>query len=936
MKHGINFFFLHFIIFSFKFILSFSPNKTYNSYCPNYSLLQFSNIFSKANSISLSIWTKEYIVSNISKFFSDIPYFITTTKTGNISIISQKKILFSIDLNKKMYQTEYKTNLKLENITHEENLILPMEGKLFKTNLETENSGEFTTPIKDLVDSTPFSMPFCRNYYFAGNKSYSLIEIINKDNNNNNKFNKNINLEKIILVDYNLNCEKDKIQFWDTIVTNILFFDKNENYYLIGNNKKMNIDENILIYENYDILEKYMKEYFGNDYNDFLYIHGYDKEKKKYIKLYDFNTYIHIMQNNTIDNNFEEQYINDFLNNNDNNIINEFDYNKKIIYHELDLIIYYCIVSFIILWAIIIILNNFLFKFFFSIKTGLKKIFTKKSKNKISKINTENIIKENEIPYNEIFTNIKNYFKPNTTNKNSPKNEINKMRILLQKDIKSIKIKDDSFNLRYFEKKFTKNFESEFKEKSMIEKKKELWIYQAKKISEFRPKTRLEKDFKEITFIKKSIFHNSIDVILKAKHKIDEQIYAIKIKKLTNPNEEQSIIAEAQNMKKIRSKHIVEYITCWLDSSVGGFDYLFDDDNKIIDRKKEIKEIEEISEDTKDDIFFSSKNNSKISEIDINIKTKLSNEVKNDHYIKQLYTREVLSDDECTKNKKKKINIDNIYYQKKDIKEENTITNNNKDHHHQNKKIKLKDQNSYIDDSSIIKKKSQNQKNISDLSIYFFIQMEFCQQMTLSQYIQDHSISKINNKVMYTFTYQLIKSLAKIHAKNIIHANINPENIFVINEDSIKIGDFSSAKDIELTFKKRTNKDNTKPQSQSYKNIMEFYNKDEIQTGFAEESLYSSPEQKKGNGISKKSDIYSVGLVLYEMCKCYSDEDKRNKGIKHLKKHKILDDKFKRDYGLQSNLILQMIEDDEDKRPSCLELLEDKDMQNWKFIVNEN
>ena len=31
-----------------------------------------------------------------------------------------------------------------------------------------------------------------------------------------------------------------------------------------------------------------------------------------------------------------------------------------------------------------------------------------------------------------------------------------------------------------------------------------------------------------------------------------------------------------------------------------------------------------------------------------------------------------------------------------------------------------------------------------------------------------------------------------------------------------------------------------------------------------------------------------------------------------------------------------MIEDDEDKRPSCLELLEDKDMQNWKFIVNEN
>jgi hypothetical protein len=113
--------------------------------------------------------------------------------------------------------------------------------------------------------------------------------------------------------------------------------------------------------------------------------------------------------------------------------------------------------------------------------------------------------------------------------------------------------------------------------------------------------TRLEKDFKEITPLKKSIFRNSIDVLLKAKHKIDEQLYAIKIKKLTNPNEEQSIIAEAQNMKKIRSKHIVEYITCWLDSSVGDLEYLFNENKE----KKEEKN---------DDVFFSSKSNSKVPE----------------------------------------------------------------------------------------------------------------------------------------------------------------------------------------------------------------------------------------------------------------------------------------------------------------------------------
>lgn len=106
-------------------------------------------------------------------------------------------------------------------------------------------------------------------------------------------------------------------------------------------------------------------------------------------------------------------------------------------------------------------------------------------------------------------------------------------------------------------------------------------------------------------------------------------------------------------MKKIRSKHIVEYITCWLDSSVGSFNYLFND-NKITKAKND--------EDT-DEIFFSSKNNSKVAEN--SFKALMPNDcIKNDHYIKQLYTKEY-SDDECTTNKKKKININSKFYKKK-------------------------------------------------------------------------------------------------------------------------------------------------------------------------------------------------------------------------------------------------------------------------------
>ena len=898
-------FFLHFIIFSYIITLLTSEKTPSHSYSPNYSFLNFSNIFLKNNFFSLSIWTKEYFFSNISTIISEYSYFITTSKTGAISIISNNKTLFSIDFNKKMYTT----NFNKDNIIKGDNVILPMEGKLFnvKRDYEIENFAEFTTPIKDLVEKTPFFLWFCPDYYFMGNKNTSIVKIINK----NEHF--DINLDKAIFVDYTLACLKDKEQIWNTTVTNIYFIGENEEITIY--NKSLKIDENILIYNNNEELDLFMKNIIGNDYNELLYIHGYNKKINNYVKIFDFNTYTHIIQNNTNNNTLEEKNINNIWNT-EYDIINAFDYSGKIIYqYRIDLILYYFFVILILIWSIMFITNNYVCKFFLTFLTKIKNLSSKKSKDRKDYLEASNF--ENKISHEEIFAKVKNYFHPNLKHRDS----IRHIRVSIQKELKSIKINEHSNSTHDLKSELNKDFSLVPSAKSIIKRNskilKELGISREKQISEFKPQSRLEKDFKEIIPLKKSVFRNSIDVILKAKHKIDEQIYAIKIKKLTNPNEEQSIIAEAQNMKKIRSKHIVEYITCWLDSSVGNLNYLFNN-----------KKAREPKGENNDDIFFSSRSNSKIGEKD-KFKTLISNDdIKNDYYIKQLYTKDYLSDDECTTNKKDKINIDNKFYQKKETINENIIDTP--------KKFKKKEKNIYIDDSLIKNKKSDTQKDISDLSIYFFIQMEFCQEMTLSRYIKDHSSNKMNNKVIYTFTYQLIKSLAKIHAKNIIHANINPENIFVINEDSIKIGDFSSAKDIELKFKKGKNKYNKIPHSQSYQNLMELTDNKEIETDYREESLYSSPEQKKGKGVSKKSDIYSVGLVLYEMCECFPDDDKRNRKIKYLKKYKTFDDKFQKEYGIQCNLILQMIDDDEDQRPSCEELLDSKYMQNWKFSINEN
>ena len=112
-----------------------------------------------------------------------------------------------------------------------------------------------------------------------------------------------------------------------------------------------------------------------------MYIHGYDKIKKKYSKVYDYNTYILLLQNKIRIDSFEEQNMNHFLNNNDEDIINAFDFDRKVIYqYDFDFIVYYVIVVLIIMWATAIILNNFIYKTFFSLHSSLKNIFSQKLK----------------------------------------------------------------------------------------------------------------------------------------------------------------------------------------------------------------------------------------------------------------------------------------------------------------------------------------------------------------------------------------------------------------------------------------------------------------------------------------------------------------------------------------------------------------------------
>ncbi|BDH61095.1 serine/threonine protein kinase [Lysinibacillus sp. PLM2] len=139
-----------------------------------------------------------------------------------------------------------------------------------------------------------------------------------------------------------------------------------------------------------------------------------------------------------------------------------------------------------------------------------------------------------------------------------------------------------------------------------------------------------------------------------------------------------------------------------------------------------------------------------------------------------------------------------------------------------------------------------------------YIVMEFIKGRTLKQYINEYSPLSPARSVH--IMKQLTSAIAHAHENQIIHRDIKPQNILIDEEGNVKITDFGIATTLSETSFTKTN------------SVLGTVH-------------YISPEQARGGTATKKSDIYALGIVLYELLTGelpFSGESAVSIALKHL------------------------------------------------------
>ncbi|BFZ19335.1 hypothetical protein BsWGS_22374 [Bradybaena similaris] len=201
------------------------------------------------------------------------------------------------------------------------------------------------------------------------------------------------------------------------------------------------------------------------------------------------------------------------------------------------------------------------------------------------------------------------------------------------------------------------------------------------------------------------------------------------------------------------------------------------------------------------------------------------------------------------------------------------------------------------------------------------IQMELCN-LNLQDWLEERN-KKLQNvsidygpedlcrDVIHIFR-QILRGVSFIHSKGLMHRDLKPQNIFLFGSDlHVKIGDFGLVKGVSGS--------DSALSSPTVEGVpIDFNTKlSEIWTGF-----YGSPELLGRKPCDTKCDMYSLGVILFEMCNIFTTGMERHITMTELKRVNHCPESFRKMWSeSEVELIEKLISVEADRRPTSEEVL---------------
>jgi len=208
---------------------------------------------------------------------------------------------------------------------------------------------------------------------------------------------------------------------------------------------------------------------------------------------------------------------------------------------------------------------------------------------------------------------------------------------------------------------------------------------------------------------------------------------------------------------------------------------------------------------------------------------------------------------------------------------------------------------------------------------YLYIQMQLCRKDTLKDWLLNNSLNRDSHTVLDIFD-QIVSAVHYVHSMGLMHRDLKPSNIFFSMDGNIKIGDFGL-----VTATAVDEESHTPAAHNSADDINCFIlnRSSSSHTNRVGTQLYMSPEQIQNHPYSHKVDIFSMGIILFELLVPFKTEMERNIILNNARKQ-IFPKDFSDKYCSECDLLNKLLSRNPENRPSTLEIKEHevlKDLQ---------